>query len=391
MYILLVSSEKSQFLQFKRLAALALLLFCSLLCTTVSLSATRTEQPNYVVRTEPYRENYILTQLFYSAFSVDDLAPIQQLVKQGLSDYPNDFPRFMSLCLEMLKKPDSRLFMLLSPLAPYMADQSHPADLESVIHLTNILSGKVLPGGGAPSQPSLISRIKFYEDNTRVVQREQPEQKEALPAPPVPGENRHDPPATSPAYVADKDESLVFTRNPAQTDGVPLSQLSWVRPGASSRALDSILPDGSLWGGVYTNINRQREEELSFFMVRDGIISFALPKNISEGDFYADEKARPHHTKDFDQSRLNGTNPRPCEMQIVIRPWDDAMPPELSVSLEQTNAGLDASDFICRPQCSLSYSWAENGYELSGKSCVQSGWGVWPHSDASYPRREPRP
>ena len=71
-------------------------------------------------------------------------------------------------------------------------------------------------------------------------------------------------------------------------------------------------------------------------------------------------------------------------MRVVISPRDDAMPPELSVSLEQVNAGRGRSDFICRPQCVLSYTWGGDGYLLSGKSCVQDGWGIWPFSDERY-------
>lgn len=371
---------------------LALLLCCPLFAPLPARAAA--EARDYVVRLDVYRDNYILTQLFYSAFSVSDLEPIQHVVSQGLLAYPEDFPRFMSLCLELLKNPDARLFMLLAPLAPYVADHSRPADLESVLHLTDIMSGRVLPGGGKPEEPSLKSRIKFYEDRSRVVQRHPAEDAGTPPAPPVPGESA--PPGSAApgatAYIAGQGEKFSFSS--AGGNGSPISsELGWTRAESgrqnlSSRAVSSLLPGGAVWGGVYTDFSGRSATELAFFMVREGIITFALPTGISEGSFYADEEARPHQNAELDPAlfsgRADGALPRPCEMRVVISPRDDAMPPELSVSLEQINAGRGNSDFICRPQCVLSYAWSESGYALSGKSCVQDGWGVWPYSEERY-------
>lgn len=353
------------------------------------------QAPDYLIQPAEYRDSYILTQLFYSAFSVDDLGPMQQLVSQGLLAHPEGFPRFMALTLELLRTPDSRLFMLLSPVAPHLADASRPADLESAIRLTDILTGQRLPGGGI-AEPSLKDRIKFYEDDSRVAHRA-PESatdaEAAQPAqPPVPGRNQ-DAAEPPPAYIDGKGESLVFSRHPGNGAG-PYTELIWTRPGpdqnsgqsVSSRALESALPDGSVWGGVYTDVSGRAGSDLAFFMVRDGIITFALPKDIDEGDFYADEKARPRQAEGLDPAafaaRPDGAAPRPCEMRVIISPLDDSMPPELSARLEQSNAEPGESDFICRPQCALSYSWGENGYYLSGKSCAQGGWGVWPRGAA---------
>lgn len=365
-----------------------------LLCCTAFSAPAPGAQPtqggrNYVVTPDAYRDTYILTQLFYSAFSVNDLTPMQHVASQGMLAYPDDFRRFMALCMELLKTSDTRLFMLLAPLAPHMADRTQPADIESVIRLTNIISGRSLPGVGQPEEPSLKSRIKFYEDNSRVLRRPAPEAE-----PPVPGAN--DPaagqPQNAPAYIAADAESFSFTRSNGST------QANWTRDGSggqkiTSRAVSSVLEDGSVWGGVYTNFSGQSDTELAFFVVRDDIISFALPKGVSEGNFYADEEPRPHQTAALDPDmfarRPDGAVPRPCEMRVVISPLDDAMPPELSLRLEQNNAGRGVSDFICRPQCVLTYTWDENGYVLSGKSCMESGWGVWPHSDESYRRPAP--
>lgn len=345
-------------------------------------------RPNYVVAHDSYRDTYILTQLFYSAFSIDDLAPMQQVVSQGMLAYPDDFRRFMALTLELLKTPDSRLFMLLAPLAPHMADSSRPADLESVIRLTGIISGRNLPDGGRLEEPSLKSRIKFYEDTSRVVRRQTDE-----PAPPVPGEGeaaQSGRPHSAPAYIAGDGEGFSFTR----ANGSTVSD--WTRAGEgkqklTSRSVHSVLPDGSVWGGVQTNFAGESETELALFMVRDGIISFTLPRGISESSFYAAEKAPPRQTEALDPEvfsrRADGAVPRPCEMRAVITPRDDAVPPELTVRLEQSNAGREFSDFICRSQCVLTYTWSENSYVLSGKYCMESGWGVWPYSDERYYQR----
>lgn len=372
---------------------LAVALCCPMFYAPPALAAQAAQgRPNYVVTPDTYRDSYILTQLFYSAFSVDDLAPMQHVVSQGMLADPGDFRRFMALSMELLKSSDSRLFMLLAPLAPYVADPSKPADLESVIRLTDIISGRSLPGGGQPEEPSLKSRIKFYEDNSRVVRRPAPET-----APPVPGQGepgQAGQPQNAPAYIAADGESFSFTRSNGTTES------NWTRAGSgeqklTSRAVSSALAGGSIWGGVYTNVSGQSETELAFFLVRDGIITFALPKGLGEGNFYADEEARPHQTGALDPAlfaqRPDGAVPRPCEMRVLITPLDDAMPPELSVRLEQSNAGRGASDFICRPQCVLSYAWGENGYALSGKSCIESGWGVWPYSDERFHQRPAAP
>lgn len=366
---------------------LILLLCCPALCAPPAEAAQPAQaRADYLANPGSYRDNYVLTQLFYSAFSVGDFAAMQQLVSQGLLAYPNDFPHFMAVALELLKTPDSRLFMLLAPLAPYVADPARPADLESAIRFANIIGGRSLPDGGQPEEPSLISRIKFYEDTARVVRRQAPAEEK----PPVPGEIRlpgDGQPQSAPAYIAGNGESFAFT----PTNGSTV--LNWTRSASgglkrSSRAVDSPLPDGSIWGGVYTNFAGKSETELAFFMVSDGIITFALPKGISEGNFYADETPRPHYTGALNPVALerspDGAALRPCEMRVLITPRDDAMPPELIMRLEQSNAGPGESDFICRPQCALSYAWGESGYELSGKSCLQGGWGVWPYSDELY-------
>lgn len=376
-----------------KLAGLCLGAFMCCLFFAPATGKAAAEAQDYIVRPEAYRDNYILTQLFYSAFSVDDLEAIQHVVSQGMLAYPDDFPRFMSLTLELLKKQDARLFMLLAPIAPYVADKANPAEFESVVRLTDIISGRVLPGGGQPEEPSLKSRIKFYEDSSRVVRRPVPAQPAAPVAPPVPGEKEaQDPAPGAPAYIAGDGETFSFTR---MNDGESpaSSEFIWTRAGSAerklnSRAVSSLLPDGALWGGVYTDFAGQSVTKLAFFIVKDGIINFALPSGINEGNFYADEEARPHQSNELGAElfsrRADGALPRPCEMRVVISPRDDAMPPELAVSLEQTNAGRGSSDFICRPQCVLSYSWAGEGYVLSGKSCVQSGWGIWPYSEERY-------
>lgn len=376
-----------------KLAGLCLAVFmcCQLLAPPQASAAA--EAQDYVVRPDVYRDNYILTQLFYSAFSVNDLEPMQHVVSQGMLAYPDAFPRFMSLTLELLKKPDARLFMLLAPIAPHMADRTTPADIESVIKLAEIMSGRALPGGGQPEEPNLKSRIKFYEDSSRVVRRPPPPQAAERPAPPVPGEKGTQNPAPdAPAYIGGNSETFAFTRTNGDAASVS-SELIWTRAGItgqnlSSRAVSSPLPTGAVWGGVYTDFSGQSATRLAFFMVKDGIINFALPSGINEGSFYADEEPRPHQSDDISPElfvgRADGALPRPCEMRVLVSPRDDAMPPELSVSLEQTNAGRGNSDFICRPQCVLSYTWGDDGYALSGKSCVQSGWGIWPYSDERY-------
>lgn len=361
----------------KTLVSLALIpLFFFTLCASPVWPARRGDAlPNHLVYVpDVYPDNYILTQLFYSAFHMDDLAAMQNIVSQGILAYPNDFPRFMALTLELAKKPDSRLFMLLTPLAPYVADQSKPADLASVVELTNIFSGK----SASPSAPSLRDRIKFYEDEAKVVRprgpaANQPEQKPESPAAPPGG-----------------GESMVFTR---LTGNAPRTRLLWTKDLSGghklvSEASDAPLPDGGIWGGVRISLEGADNARTAYFSVNNGIIAFAGPRGISEADFYADQTARPHLSPNVNTEafalRPDGAAPRPCDMHIQVRDRGRSSPPELFVQLEQLNAGLEYSDFLCRAQCVLSYSWDGHTYSLSGKACTQSGWGVWPYSDERF-------
>lgn len=373
-------------LKLKVLFSLALMICFLLLPPSASQAAkgkNAQSGENYVVYPGAYRDNYILTQVFYSAFSVENLPAMQHVVSQGMLAYPNDFPRFMALTLELVKTPDSRLFMLLSPLAPYMAGQAEAADLATVMNVADILSGQRAPGGAGGQ--SLLGRIKYYEDNSRTVSPNS-EDKQQFSA----GAAEETLPEAEGGG-----EKFNFIRN---AGGDILSGTVWTRSGQggqsiTSRAVDSLLPDEAIWGGVYTNSSGNREVGLAFFVVRGGIISFALPGDINESNFYADELPRPHQSDNLDPAifagRADGAVPRPCEMRIVIAQRDDSLPPELVVHLEQSNAGREKSDFICKPQCVLGYSWGDDGYYLSGKSCVQSGWGVWPHGDERGAQRKP--
>ncbi len=378
--------------------SLALAAAIAVLCLPCGRSAMAAENkpvtrlPAYVVvLPSETRDNYILTQLFYAAFDADDIELVQQVVRQGLLSAPKDFPLVMALTLELLKKPDSRLFMLLSPISAHIANPGKPADISAMAHMANLLSGRILPGGARlDAHPELLeardrqllrTRIRFYTEDEQP-QAVQDEEQSPEPAQPETG--------------ADK-ESLVFERKAAQTqDEPPASTLTWSRallPGQRiiSTASDAHMEDGSTWGEVriITYDMPVAHTQSAFFAVRDGIITFAQPRGLTEADFYADEKTRVHYLKEFEEEmhvvRPDGSVPQPCRMEIQTTPMDDNWPPELGVLLQQTNPGLAHSNFLCRAQCRLTYTWDGEEYAITGKYCAGDGqWGVWPYSPERY-------
>lgn len=355
----------------------AALLCCLLASPALEAATPAAETPSYILAPRSTEhDSYILTQLFLAAFDANDLEIIQRLVRQGMLSAPQEFPHFMALVLELVKQPDSRLFMLLSPISEHIAAPSRPVDISALLHLTGLISGRIAPGGksATPGQQSaeetpLRYRIKFYDDGT-------------TPAAPLA------PPAEVDAVSAPEHaESLLFERSPSG------SQFTWVRspyPGTrlTNTAVDSRLENGQVWGGV--RILSEDSEFISeknvFFVLRNGIISFAQPRNVTEADFYANEEARPHEIIDADSDALPGWQaPKPCQMQIQTVQDNNAWPPRLRLYLEQSNAGPAESDFLCRAQCVLTYNWDGEEYVLTRKLCMdENAFGVWPYSPEKF-------
>jgi hypothetical protein len=259
--------------------------------------------------------------------------------------------------------------MLLSPLAARIAEPARPADVQAMVRLAGMFSGRLLPGGRSLDDPAqrearskqlLHQRIKFYYDSGSPARlRPSPDTEEASEKESLRFE------AVNPVNPRPESSECIWRRSPEPD--------LWV----VSTALDIRLDDGSVWGSVHTRMSRDDwwNEDSGVFAVRGGIISFIRPREVSEGDFYADEQARPHAL-----SLETGEEMRPCLMAIRTSGSGDEWPPELTLALLQSNAG-EESDFLCRAQCVLSYAWDGGQYELSGKYCAgREAWGIWPYS-----------
>lgn len=371
----------SVFTGLKKLTGTCLIFTFFCLCSNFGAYAAKSslpDEPSYVVTPELYRDTYMLTQLFYASFHLDDLDRMREMVSRGMLAYPADFPRFMALTLELAKKPDSRLFMLLAPLAAHMADPDNPADLASVIELTRLMSPL------DSSSSSLRERIKFYEDDSVF-----------LPPPgekPFSSSHGDDPSPPRPEANPSRDNNLSFVRFNGGLEA-PQTRFTWTRelPGGQLlliEAVDSVLPNGVTWGGVRSIMPGTDDLRMDFFSVAEGIISFASPADVSANDFYADETARSYAKESPERGtrgKASGIKETiPCEMGIRARLHGTGVPPALTLELVQTNAGPEGSDFLCRAQCVLTYEWDGLDYSLSGKACTQSGWGEWPYSDEKY-------
>lgn len=358
------------------------LLLATLLCGVLAVSSLEAARPfpalppYVVVPKTAEHDSYILTQLFLAAFDAKDIETIQRLVRQGMLSSPQEFPHFMNLVLHLVKQPDSRLFMLLSPVSEHIANPSRPVDISALLHLSGLISGQILPGGKMVSdspeaqkereEQLLRQRIKFYDEDLATA-----------PASPA---------RSSSGGAEDQfgQESLLFEKGTSSG-----SQFIWTRspyPGSiiTSTAVDARLANGTLWGGVRQIAEESNgfiSEQNMFFVIRNGIIGFAQPRNVEEEDFYADEQPRPHEILNTEVMPLELHAPCPCQMQVQSVRDNDGWPPRMVLYLAQSNARPDESDFLCRAQCVLTYNWDGGEYVLSRKMCVdENAFGIWPYS-----------